>query len=497
MDVTAWSAAQIQQKMAAGELSARALAEAYLERIAAIDQNGPAINAVIELNPQALEIAAARDAERAQGIVRGPLHGACVLIKDNIDTADRMQTTAGSLALEGSIAARDAFVVEKMRAAGAVILGKSNFSEWANFRSTRSSSGWSSSGGQTRNPHVLDRSPCGSSSGSGAAVAAALCTVAVGTETDGSVVCPATSNGIVGIKPTLGLVSRTGIIPIAHSQDTAGPMGRTVADAAALLGAMTGVDSRDAATKGAQIKSDYTQFLNEGSLKGARLGIARAFFGFDDRVDRIMEESIRALRHLGAAVIDPVELPKSSAYDDSEYEVLLYEFKADLNAYLAGLKDGARPQTLADLIEFNETNSERVMPYFGQEIFLQAQEKGALTETAYREALANNHQLSREQGIDATLAKHQLDAILAPTGGPAWTIDLVNGDHYGGGCSSPAAVSGYPHITVPAGFVHDLPVGLSFFAGAWSEPRLIALAHAFERGTQARRAPQFLPSLEF
>ncbi len=496
MDMTTWSITHIQQKMATGELRARALTEAYLARIAAIDKSGPSINAVIELNPQALELADALDGERAQGRLRGPMHGVCVLIKDNIDTADQMQTTAGSLALEGSIAARDAFVVEKMRAAGAVILGKSNLSEWANFRSTHSSSGWSSRGGQTRNPHVLDRSPCGSSSGSGAAVAASLCTAAVGTETDGSIVCPSTSNGIVGIKPTLGLVSRTGIIPIAHSQDTAGPMGRTVADAAALLGAMTGVDSRDAATTGAQIKADYTQFLKKDNLKGARLGMAREFFGFDERVDRIMEESISALRHLGAEVIDPVDLPKSSEYDDSEYAVLLYEFKADLNAYLRGLGPQARVKNLRELIAFNETHSERTMPYFSQEIFLQAQEKGPLTDAKYLEALANNHRLSREQGIDATMAKYQLDAIVAPTGGPAWRVDWVNGDHYGGGCSSPAAVSGYPHITVPAGFVHDLPVGISFFAGAWSEARLIGLAHAFEQGTQARREPKFLPSVE-
>jgi len=498
MDITAWSVAEIQQKMAAGELSARELVQAYLKRIAAIDQSGPAINAIIELNPQALEIAAELDAERAQGHVRSPLHGVCILIKDNIDTADQMQTTAGSLALAGSIAARDAFVVEKMRAAGAVLLGKSNLSEWANFRSTRSSSGWSSRGGQTRNPHVLDRSPCGSSSGSGAAVAAALCTVAVGTETDGSVVCPSSSNGIVGIKPTLGLISRTGIIPIAHSQDTAGPMARTVADATALLGAMTGVDKRDAATaKGtAHTQTDYTQFLDKSSVQGARLGIARAFFAFDDRVDRIMEESISALRHLGAEIIDPVDLPKSSEYDDSEYEVLLYEFKADLNAYLSALGPNARVKSLENLIAFNEKNSERVMPYFAQEIFLQAQEKGPLTDAAYIEALANNHRLAREQGIDATLAKYQLDAIIAPTGGPAWAIDWINGDHYGGGCSSPAAVSGYPHITVPAGFVHDLPVGISFFAGAWSEARLIGLAYAFEQGTQVRREPKFLPSIE-
>ena len=494
--MTEWSIEQIQQQMRTGQLSARALTEAYIERISEVDRSGPAINSIIEMNPDAIEIAQRLDDERAAGAVRGPLHGVPVLIKDNIDTADSMQTTAGSLALEGRIAARDAHVVERMRAAGGVLLGKTNLSEWANFRSTRSTSGWSSRGGQTRNPHVLDRSPCGSSSGSGAAVAAQLCAVAVGTETDGSVVCPSTSNGIVGMKPTLGLVSRSGIIPIAHSQDTAGPMGRSVADVAALLGAMTGSDRRDSATASSPSAIDYLQYLDEGALRGSRLGIARNFFGFDGRVDALMEESIAALRHLGAEIIDPIDLPTSSAYDGSEYEVLLYEFKADLNAYLANMKSGTWPRSLAELIEFNVANAARVMPYFGQEIFLQAQQKGPLSDRAYKDALAKNHRLSREDGIDAALAKYQLDAIVAPTGGPAWSIDLVNGDHYGGGCSSPAAVSGYPHITVPAGFVHELPVGLSFFAGAWSEPKLIALAHAFERGTQALRAPGFIPSID-
>ncbi len=495
--MTSWSVADIQRQMRAGQLSARALTEAYLQRIGEIDRSGPAINSVIELNPQAVEQAARLDAERSAGVVRGPLHGVPVLIKDNIDTADALQTTAGSLALEGHVAARDAHVVERMRAAGVVLLGKTNLSEWANFRSTRSTSGWSSRGGQTRNPHVLDRSPCGSSSGSGAAVAAQLCAVAVGTETDGSVVCPSNSNGIVGIKPTLGLVSRSGIIPIAHSQDTAGPMARSVADAAALLGAMAGADRRDPATTaaGRTVQTDYVRYLDEGAVKGARLGIARNFFGFDHRVDAVMEESIAALRHLGAEIIDPIDLPTSSGYDNSEYEVLLYEFKADLNAYLADMQSGPWPRSLAALIAYNEANAARIMPYFGQEIFLQAQEKGPLSDVAYRDALANNRRLSREEGIDGALAKYRLDAIVAPTGGPAWSIDLVNGDHFGGSCSSPAAVSGYPHITVPAGFIHELPVGISFFAGAWSESKLIALAYAFEQATQVFRAPRFIPSV--
>ncbi len=495
--MTSWSVADIQRQMRAGQLSARALTEAYLQRIGEIDRSGPAINSVIELNPQAVEQAARLDAERSAGVVRGPLHGVPVLIKDNIDTADALQTTAGSLALEGHVAARDAHVVERMRAAGVVLLGKTNLSEWANFRSTRSTSGWSSRGGQTRNPHVLDRSPCGSSSGSGAAVAAQLCAVAVGTETDGSVVCPSNSNGIVGIKPTLGLVSRSGIIPIAHSQDTAGPMARSVADAAALLGAMAGADRRDPATTatGRNVQTDYVRYLDEGAVKGSRLGIARNFFGFDHRVDAVMEESIAALRHLGAEIIDPIDLPTSSGYDNSEYEVLLYEFKADLNAYLADMQSGPWPRSLAALIAYNEANAARIMPYFGQEIFLQAQEKGPLSDVAYRDALANNRRLSREEGIDGALAKYRLDAIVAPTGGPAWSIDLVNGDHFGGSCSSPAAVSGYPHITVPAGFIHELPVGISFFAGAWSESKLIALAYAFEQATQVFRAPRFIPSI--
>ncbi|HEV2800080.1 MAG TPA: amidase [Pyrinomonadaceae bacterium] len=484
--------AELQEGMRRGKWSARELAEKYIERIERFDRKGPTLNSVIELNPDALSLAAALDRERKQGRVRSPLHGVPILLKDNIDTADRMQTTAGSLALAGTHAPRDAFVAARLREAGAVLLGKTNLSEWANFRSTHSTSGWSGRGGQTRNPYAIDRNPCGSSSGSGVAIAANFAAAAVGTETDGSIVCPSSASSLVGIKPTLGLVSRSGIIPIAHSQDTAGPMTRCVADACHLLNALAGIDARDRATQTSQGKAhaDYTRFLDAGGLRGARIGVARKFFGFSDHVDKLMNEAIDALKRAGADIVDPADLPSHGKYDDSEFEVLLYEFKADLNKYLAE-RGGGVPRSLKELIEFNERNREREMPYFGQEIFLKAQEKGALTSKAYLTALAKNHRLSRAEGIDATLTKHRLDAIIAPTGGPPWTTDLVNGDHYTGGSSTPAAVAGYPNITVPAGYVYGLPVGISFFGRAYSEPVLIRLAYAFEQMTKHRRPPQF------
>jgi amidase len=409
---------ELQQQMSSGKLTARSITEKYLDRIEEIDRKGPRVNSVIEVNPDAMAIAEALDKEREQKGPRGPLHGVPILIKDNIDTADRMKTTAGSLALAEAAAPKDAFLADRLRQAGAVLLGKTNLSEWANFRSTHSSSGWSARGGQTRNPYALDRNPCGSSSGSGAAVAANLCAAAVGTETDGSIVCPSSANSIVGIKPTLGLVSRSGIIPIAHSQDTAGPMARTVRDAAILLGALTGVDAADAVTRGSRDKAhtDYTKFLDPNGLRGARVGVARKFFGFSDSVDKLMNDAIEHMKRLGAVIIDPADIATAGKFDDSEYEVLLYEFKADLNAYLARRGAGAQARTLKDLIEFNERNREREMPYFGQEIFIKAQEKGPLTSRAYRLALSKKHRLSRAEGIDATIRRHRLDAIIGPTG---------------------------------------------------------------------------------
>lgn len=487
------SIGDLQARMASGEATSQSLTQDYLDRIAAVDQAGPSINSVLALNPDALDIAAALDKERADGSVRGPLHGIPVLLKDNVDTGDNMATTAGSLALEGSRAANDAEVARRLRAAGCVILGKSNLSEWANFRSTRSSSGWSGVGGQTRNPYALDRNPCGSSSGSGAAVAASLCAGAIGTETDGSVVCPSNANGIVGIKPTLGLVSRAGIVPIAHSQDTAGPMARTVADAAAILSAIVGQDSRDGITKAASDHAtDYTQYLHEDGLRGARLGVARNYTGFHEKCDALLENALTAMRSDGAEVLD-FELANRGDYGDAEYEVLLYEFKADLNAFLAARgHDGA--QSLAEVIEFNSANAGRSMPYFQQEILEQAQEKGDLTDPAYQDALARSKQMAGPDGIDAALREHNLDAIVAITGGPAWPTDLVTGDHFSGGCSQPAAVSGYAHITVPMGYVFGLPVNVSFFSSAFSEPTLIRLAYAFEQRTQLRQAPRYLPT---
>lgn len=491
------TAAELQAGMREGRWTAQSIAEAYLRRIEELDRDGPRLSTILETNPEALDIASRLDGERAARRVRGPLHGIPVILKDNVATADRMHTSAGSLALAGSVAPRDAFLVQRLREAGAVILAKANLSEWANFRSSHSSSGWSGRGGQTRNPYALDRNPCGSSSGSGAAASANLTALAIGTETDGSIVCPSSACGVVGIKPTVGLVSRAGIIPISHSQDTAGAMCRSVADAALLLGAMAGVDPADAATAASRgnARVDYATGLTPAGLRGARLGVARNFFGFDPAVDAIMEESLRAMREAGAEVIDPTEFDSKESYGGSEFTVLLYEFKADLNAYLAELGEGT-PRTLAELIAYNEEHREREMPYFGQDIFIQAQEKGPLTEKEYRDALARNQRLSRGEGIDAVLREHRLDAVVAPTGGPAWLTDLVVGDHFGGGSSRPAAVAGYPSVTVPAGYVFGLPVGISFIGTAWSEPALLKFAYAFEQATRVRRPPRFLPTVE-
>lgn len=486
---------ELQSGMESGRYTARSITERYLGRIDELDRKGPLLRAFIEVNPEALEIADALDKERSEKGVRGPLHGIPVAVKDNIGTADRMHTSAGSLALANSIAPKDSFVAQKLREVGAIILGKTNLSEWANFRSTRSSSGWSGRGGQTRNPYILDRSPCGSSSGSGVAASANLCAIAIGTETDGSVVCPSSANGLVGIKPTLGLISRAGIVPLAHSQDTAGTMARTVTDAAILLGALTGADPRDSATSAGRGLSDYTRFLDIDGLKGARIGVMRNYFGFHEIVDAVIGQAIEAMNDAGAEIIENANIETRGKFSDSEFDVLLYEFKADLNAYLAGLNADVSARTLEKLINFNEAHREEEMPYFGQEIFIKAQEKGSLSDNSYLDALEKNHRQSRDEGIDATLKKHRLDALIAPTGGPAWTIDVINGDHFGGGSSEPAAVAGYPNITVPAGDVFGLPIGLSFIGSAYSEPMLIKLAFAFEQATKARNIPRFLPTL--
>jgi amidase len=489
-----------QAAMERGEITAVSLVEYYMARIAQIDRDGPALNSVLELNPEAEAIAAALDAQWEEQGPRGPLHGMPVMIKGNIDTADRMTTTAGSLALEGHVPAQDAFLVERLRAAGAIILGKTNLSEWANFRSTRSSSGWSSQGGQTRNPYALDRNPCGSSSGSGVAAAADLCVATVGTETDGSIVCPSHANGIVGLKPTVGLVSRSGIIPVSHSQDTAGPMARTVADTAVMLAALVGVDPRDEATLASAewgMRSSKFEWPDNDGLRGARIGVARNFCGFDPRVDSILEESLQVMRDLGATIIDEANIETAGQWEEPELEVLHYEFKAGLNAYLDQLGPEARVHSLADVISFNEANREMMMPYFGQEHFLAAQEKGPLSDDAYLKALAECRRLARDEGIDATMARHELDAIVTPSGEPAWLTDWVNGDHHESSSWSPAAVAGYPSISVPAGYVFGLPVNISLIGGAWQEGKLIRLAHAFEQATQVRRPPQFLPAAAF
>jgi amidase len=479
---------------AAGRLTSHALTQAYLERIDALDRRGPGLRAVLETNPRALEIAAALDDERRRRGPRSALHGVPILIKDNVETADRMMTTAGSLALEGWYPPTDAPLVARLRAAGAVILGKTNLSEWANFRSTHSSSGWSARGGQTHNPYALNRTPSGSSSGSAVAVAANLCAVAVGTETDGSIVSPASVNGIVGLKPTVGLVSRGGIVPIAHSQDTAGPLARTVRDAALLFGAMSGSDPADAASVavGERFVHDYVQFLDVDGLRGARLGIARRFFADNAPMNRFLDDCVALLVRAGAIIVDPADLPMHGAAAASEQEVLLYEFKADLNAYLARLPADMKVRSLADLIRFNEQHADREMPLFDQELFRQAEAKDGLQEAAYQDARETCLTATRAGGIDAVLLEHNLDAMVSLTSGPAWQIDAVNGDTDTGGCSTPAAVAGYPHITVPAGLYRRLPVGLSFFGGAFSEGKLLRLASGFEHAAGGRVVPAFL-----
>ena len=491
------SISELQDGMKSGKYTARSIAEKYLARIEAIDKQGPAINSVIEVNPDALALADAMDKERAAGKVRGPLHGIPILVKDNIDTADKMMTTAGSLALMGWKPPQDAAVVQKLRAAGAVILGKTNLSEWANIRSSHSTSGWSARGGLTRNPYALDRNACGSSSGSGAAVAANLCAAAIGTETDGSIVCPSGANGIVGIKPTVGLTSRSGIIPISHTQDGAGPMARTVRDAAILLGALTGVDRSDSATFASEGKShtDYTRFLDPAGLRGARIGVARKYFGFSEEVDALMNSLLDEMKKQGATLVDPADIETFGKFDESELTVLLYELKTDLNVYLSRLGPDAPVHTLKDVIDFNDKNKDREMPYFGQDLFIKAQAKGPLTEKEYLEALEKDQKLARIEGIDTLMDKHKLDAIVAPTAGPSCLTDLLNGDHFTGGSSNAAAVAQYPNINVPAGFIHGMPVGISFFGRAWSEPTLIKLAYAFEQATRMRKPPQFLPTI--
>ena len=488
---------QLRTAMSAGHLTSASITREYLRRIHDLDRNGPKLNSVIELNPDALLLATALDRERKAHGPRGPLHGIPILIKDNIATHDKMMTTAGSLALVGTTPPNDAFLVRRLRAAGAVILGKTNLSEWANFRSTHALSGWSGRGGLTLNPYVLDRNPSGSSSGSGAAVSANLCAVAVGTETDGSITSPASYNGLVGLKPTLGLVSRTGIIPIAHSQDTAGPMARTVTDAAILLGCLAAPDADDPATAAAagKIAPDYTTFLDITALHGARLGIARKYSGYLPAVDQLLEDAVAAMKSLGAIINDPADLPSYDHLSESEDEVLLHEFKADLNKYLAWLGPSSPVHSLEEIIDFNERNKAPEMPWFGQELFLKAQAKGPLTEQTYLDALARNHRLSRDEGIDAIMDRLQLDALIAPTTGPAQRTDLLWGDRDTGGCTTPAAMAGYPHITVPMGLVDGLPVGISFFGRAWSEPKLLGIAFAFEQLTKARTTPRFLATL--
>ena len=492
---------ELQEGMSTGTYTARSLVEMYLKRVEEIDKNGPTIRSYLEINPDALSIADQLDQERQEGHVRGPLHGIPVLLKDSIDTADKLGTTSGSYALEGIPVPRDSFIAEQLRKAGTVIIGKANMSEWGYMRSTRASSGWSARGGQTKNPYILTRSPCGSSSGSGAAVAANLVAVSIGAEVDGSIVCPASANSIVGIKPTVGLVSRAGIIPAAHTQDTAGPLTRTVADAAMVLGALTGVDPRDPRTEESRGKSfsDYTPFLDAHGLRDARIGIARNYFGYHEKLDALIDQSIEVMKQQGAIIIDPANIETAGQFSDSEFTVLLYEFKASLEGYLRA-RSSSGPQTIKDLMVFNENHRAIEMPYFEQEIFEMADQKGPLTDKAYLDALKKNRRLAATEGIDATLKKYKLDAIVAPTYGPVMPIDLVLGDHIVPRWTSKQwtpsapAVAGYPHISVPAGYIFEIPVGISFIGSAYSEPTLITIAYAFEQATTYRKPPQFLPN---
>ncbi len=476
-----------------GKYTSEDIVNIYLDRIRDLDKKGPSVNSIIEINPDAISIARQLDNDRKNGKLKGPLHGIPIVIKDNTDTADKMATSAGSLALAGSHASKDAFIVTKLRDAGAIILAKTNLSEWANFRSNRSSSGWSGRGGQTKNPYMINRNPCGSSSGTAVAVSANFCVAGIGTETDGSIVCPSSINGIVGIKPTVGLCSRSGIIPISISQDTAGPMARTVTDATVLLGVLTGKDDNDTATLESEnnVFTDYTQFLDKDGLKGARVGVARNFFGFHEKVDALMEEAIKVMESLGARIIDPSNIEFIKECGEAEFQVLLYEFKDGLNKYLAGIDPKIGIKSLEDVIKFNNDNSDKELRYFGQEVMLDAQKKGSLNENQYLQSLANSKKYSRELGIDSVLKRRSLDVIIAPTGGPAWVNDLINGDHYIGGSSTPAACAGYPSISVPAGFIEGLPVGVTFIGKAWSESKLIKYAYAFEQATKHRKAPEF------
>jgi amidase len=488
----------LQDGLKSGKYTARSIAEHYLERIDSLDKQGPTLKSVIEVNPDALKIADELDKERKEKGVRGPMHGIPVVIKDNIDTADKMMTTAGSLALVGSKPPGDSFLVQQLRKSGAVIIGKTNLSEWANIRSSHSTSGWSGRGGLTRNPYALDRNTSGSSSGSAVAVSANLSAVAVGTETDGSIVSPSSINGVVGIKPTVGLVSRTGVVPISHSQDTAGPMGRSVRDAATLLGALVGVDSEDRASIASKGKffPDYTQFLDANGLKGARIGVVRSYFGFHEGVDAVISKALEILKSSGATLVDPVEIKTLSKLGNAEDLVLQYELKSDMKAYLDRLGPDAPVHTLKDIIEFNNKHKQTEMPFFGQDYFIKAEARGPLTSKQYLDALAKCHKLLRTEGIDAVMKKFKLAALVAPTDSPAWLTDLVDGDHFLGGSSQAAAVAGYPSITVPAGFVFGLPIGISFFGRAWSEPTLIKLAYSFEQATKVRKPPQFKATVD-
>jgi len=492
------SITELHAGMVSGRWSSREITEMYLRRIEEIDGQGPTLRSLIETNPDALDVAAERDREREGGQVRGCLHGIPIIVKDNIATHDRMTTTAGSYALEGSIPPEDSGVARRLRDAGAILLGKANLSEWANFRSSRSSSGWSGRGGQCRNPYVLDRNPCGSSSGSGAAASASLCAAAIGTETNGSIVCPSNANGVVGIKPTVGLVSRSRIIPISHTQDTAGPMARTVQDAAMVLGCITGVDPADPATTASEgnAHADYTPFLDPDGLNGARIGVATQYAEGHEAVEALLAEALEVMRGAGATVI---EIPTVDAWRQMgrpSGQLMRYEFKANLNAYLSGLGPDAPVKSLEEIIAFNEANADREMPWFQQEIFIQCQEMGPLTDSAYTDALAEAMRLSREEGIDAVMEEHELDAIVAPTGSPAWTTDVINGDRFLMSSSSPAAISGYPNISVPMGFFTELPVNISIWGRAWSEPQLLRIAFAYEQLTRHRRKPKFIPALD-